>query len=163
MKIINCKIKFRNRFSKSWCKCDERCWRCNFHTFWYNFVRKKRKTRTFRWNQWCKNYLKLKYSFWCCKSDERNKWISRSFWKCNESKYREFWNCFWWNCWWNWWDCCWDFIFFFIEISFRNEFIYFLRCRDVMLTNVFVKFIFRLENFLAMFTNDFSTNCLNML
>ena len=105
MKIMNCKMKFRNRFSKFWYKCDESCWRCNFHTFWYNFVRRKRKTRSFRWNQWCKNYLKLEYLFWCCKSDERNKWISWSFWKCYESKYRNFCCCFEWN-WWN--CCCWN-------------------------------------------------------
>ena len=46
--------------------------------------------------------------------------------------------------------------YFFIAISFRNDFIHFFRC--MMLTNVFVKFIFQIKNFFAMFANDFFAN-----
>ena len=160
MKIIDCKIKFRNRFSKLWCKYDERnkranCW-CDFYKLWYDFEWSYWKTRAFRWCDWCKNYSSSEYLFWCCKDDERNKWISWSFWKCDRFKYRVFCCC---CCWWDdWWSClwnCWNFIFFSIEISSRNV-NYFLR---MMLTKMLVQFVFWFENLLAMFANNFFANC----
>ena len=77
MKIMNCKMKFRNRFSKSWCRCrDRRNWWCNFHRFWYDFECKYRKTWRFWWCNW--------FSKHWCKYFERNRWrnercVSRRF------------------------------------------------------------------------------------
>ena len=104
------------------------------------------------WRCWCN----------CCKSDEWSRWISRPFWECNWSRYRDFWCCCWWDDWLScWWNCWWDFIFLSIAASSRSEFIHLLRC--MMLTNVLVKFILWIKDPLAMLANDFLANWSIML
>ena len=81
MKIMNCKIRFREQFSKLWyCERNDAIKWCNLHTLWCDLVRREWEIRTLRWHDW----------FW---DDEWNKWQNRRFWRCDKFEIRDFWSC----------------------------------------------------------------------
>ena len=64
LKIMNCKIELRDRFSKHWCRCCERSeqtiW-CSLRGLWYDLRCRYSERRALWWD----------YLLWCCSRDSR--------------------------------------------------------------------------------------------